>query len=89
MTFPIFRSLENAHINQCSEENRDIVFFTTLALDPLILITSLIVEILGMTGIINMPCAASYALIGVSTIVVLSYVAFILKTCHCKDKTPE
>ena len=62
------------------------ITFGTLS-EAFVFITSLVIGILGLTGVIHMPPAAAYALIGVSGAIGLSYGSMIVlgKTIH-RDK---
>ncbi len=82
MAFPIFRFTEESLKHKCSEELLDDLFVSTLAFDPLVFITSLVLGILGLTSVIGMPAAAAYALVGVSTGIALIYIGALLKTCY-------
>ena len=74
MTFPIFRATEDCFKNKCPEDLLDDLFVSTLVADPLLFITSLVLGILGLTGVIGMPPAAAYALIGVTIGITLLYI---------------
>lgn len=59
----------------CSRKN---VAITTGVADAFILITGLVIAILGLTGVFSaLPPAASYALIGVSSLIAVSWLAMI------------
>lgn len=86
MTSPIFRATEDCWQIKCSEELRDDLFIATLIADPLLFITSLVLSILALTGVIGIPPAAAYGLMSLSSGIVLLYILSILKICYCSEK---
>lgn len=83
MTFPIFRFIEINLPQKGSEEVRDDLFVSTLVVDLVLFITTLVLSILGVFSVIGMPPAASYSLIGVNAGIVLLYIALIIRLCYC------
>lgn len=50
----------------------------TVVFDTFVSLTALVVGILGATSLITMPAAAAYALIGVSSVITLSWIAIFI-----------
>ena len=87
MAFPILRFTEDYLKQSYSTDHVDDAIDLTLLTDPLFFITSLVLGILGLTGMIAMPAAAGYALIGVSSGIALLYIGAILKICYFDSKS--
>jgi hypothetical protein len=62
------------------------LFIVAPIVDTLISLTCLVVGILGATGVIAMPAAAAYALIGVSGAITLGWIALTLKVLYENSK---
>lgn len=50
-------------------------------IDTLVSLTALVLGILGLTAVITMPAAASYALIGISAGITVLWIALLLREC--------
>ena len=65
---------------------RDNLKLATVATDTLISLTAFVLGILGLTAVITMPAAASYALIGISAGITVLWIALAIKNCFSDKK---
>ena len=79
MAFPIYSFIKESRSPESIVHHEKILTTALWILDASLSLTSLVVGILTLLGIITLPHVAAYALIGVSGVITLTWVSWAIK----------
>ena len=77
----------DCELNCITKDNQGCMVLSSIGLDLVTIITSIVLASLGLCGVIHLPIAACYALIGVGSAFLLADIGMVIAKCIKNDNS--